>query len=149
MRQQAYPTIAIAVFSAVCVVLTVLAGSISNPATAASAVAILGIGFFLGLLGFQARAGWIRQGAQPRGVVVVVAMLVFGAGAVAAAAYLETMLFFRSVWRLPVGLLAILGIGTLAGRLGALCRIVRERSNRSSDASSEPGAGADSSAHEG
>lgn len=138
MTQKIYPTVSIAVFSTVCVVLAALGGSISDPSTAAWAVGIPCAAFGLGLWGFQIRAGWIRQNLKPRKLFAIVATLVCAAVAGVVAIYLYATVSFRSWWGLPVVVLGAWGGCTLADRIGALCRILRNKANPVSDATSDP-----------
>ena len=59
------PALPVCVFSILCVALAVLAATVADRNSAPMAVARVGAVFFLGLLLFQCRAGWLQQNEHP------------------------------------------------------------------------------------
>lgn len=122
-KQTRFPTCLIVAFASACIVLTVVAGAIHNPGQGMQAAGAVGVFFLLGLFLFIIHADWSRQLDRPMRARTLSLFFCLAAAATITQVRLHPLVPSRSWLRLPLSLLGIWGVVTIASVMGAFLQL--------------------------
>ena len=128
-RKLYFPILPLLLFCMVCFVAALAASSFgdSHPDAAFNAVGIISMVFFVGIIAFQVRAGWLRQKDAPKSFQRLCIWLIIGASIFGGVWTAMGVMDIEPSYATPLSFLSIWGAFMAAGTFGGLLCIMKER----------------------